>query len=173
VSTSVQSALRLAAQSSVTVSALRRVSADSRVCGAARAVAGWCSRTRSRLEAGLAQERAGGRASCSQERLEAVAADSRVMQALSRIILAPLSDRSELRALRLLDPWRRLDAPARFRACAWTTLIAVSTHAVWFVWLGQPVHVLGWSFRASLALACALVVWRPEPLAAAWRAKTE
>ena len=128
---------------------------------------------RDRVLTGLAREPSEEPESRTRERIEALAANSRVMGALSLILTAPALAAREARVRRLLDPLLGLDLPARLRIGAFVSLVAVATHTILLALLGVPVHALGWGVRAGLFVAGAIVLRRPGVLAAAWIARTE
>ena len=158
--------------SSVVARVVRRVVAGSILCAILASTTRRLRRTRERIGAGLGGAWSHEQAIRASEQLEALAADSRVMAALSSCVTAPWAAWHEASVKRLLDPILDLDLPARFRLTGFVLVIAVLTHTALLAVLGVPVEALGWSVRAGLVVASLIVIWRPRQLAAAWRDRT-
>ena len=170
-------AFRRAMNSSVLVRGVRRVAAGSAVCAAVGAAmrwptaTQWLRRTRERIVVGLGGEWSDEEQLGTAKRLDTVVADSRILNALSSIVMAPTSAWREAAVWRVLDPILSVDLPTRFHLGGSVVVVATLTHTVVLALLGVPVHALGWSFRVGLFAVGLLFVWRPEALAAAWRDK--
>ena len=165
-------AVTRAMDSSVLVRVVRRVVAGSILCAILAAAARWLRRTRERIVLGMGGAWSHEQAIRASEQLEALAADSRVMAALSSCVRAPSAAWHEASVKRLLDPILGLDLPARFRVTGYVLVIAVLTHTTLLAGLRVPVEPFGWAVRAGLVVASLIVIWRPGRLAAAWRDRT-
>ena len=147
---------------------MRRVVADSVLCVGVAAIAARL-RPRQRIAAGSGAAWMGEQEIRIAEQRDAQLAGSRLMGALCATAAAVAAAWRAAQVRRLLEPVFGLDLPERIRAAAGVVLIAAFTHTVLLAALGVSVHVFGWSFRAGLAGASLIALWRPEPLAAAWK----
>ena len=164
--------VRRAIDSSAVVHLVRPAIAGSAVCASAASVGRWLQRTQQRIVVGL-----GGRWSARQgvrtnQQLDAMAADSRVIGALSSLLTAASVARREAGVTRLLDLMLGLDLLERIRISGCIIVVAVMTHTVLLAVLGVAVHEVGWGIRAGLVVGCVVPVRWPGPFAAAWRDKT-
>jgi CBS domain containing-hemolysin-like protein len=163
---------RRAIDSSAVVRLIRPAIAGSAVCAAAASALRSLRRTREGIVVGVGGRRSARQAVRTNQQLDAMAADSRVIDALSSLLTAPSVARREAGAARLLDLVLGLDLLERIRISAYIIVVAVMTHTVLLAVLGVPVHEVGWGIRAGLLVGCVILVRWPESFAAAWRDRT-
>jgi hypothetical protein len=164
--------VRRAIDSSAVVRVIRPPIAGSAACAAAASAVRWLRRTREAIVVGVGLRRSARQTVRTDQQLDAMAADSRVMGALSSLLTAPSVARREARAARLLDLMLGLDLLERIRISGCIIVVAVMTHTVLLAVLGVPVHEVGWGIRAGLVVGCVILVRWPGPFAAAWRDRT-
>ena len=165
--------LRVAAPSSAVRSAAQRVAAGSILCAAATSTFRAYGDLRNRIAIGLGGAWSGEREHRGALLVHAVAADSRVISALSTLLAAPSRAREGARSRRLLAPFLGLDAPGRLSAAGQVLIVAVLTHTAVLALLRAPVHLLGWSVRGGLIVLGLFLARNPNGAAAAWKDKAE
>ena len=163
---------RRAIDSSAVVHLIRPVVETSVVCAAVVSTVHWLRRTRERIVVGLGGKRSAQQTTRDSQQLDALAADSRLIAALSSLWTIPSIAWRESGVKHLLDPILGMDLLNRTRMSGCIIVIAVMTHTVLLAVLGVPVHEVGWAIRGGLVVVCVIVVRWPEPFAAAWRDRT-
>jgi hypothetical protein len=103
------------------------------------------------------------------ERLETVAAGSRVVALLTSTMDASTVAYRYAGLTKALHPFLALDLETRVQMTAWIVVIATLTHIVLLEAFGVPTEVLGWGVRTGLLAAALVVAWRPSAIAAAWQ----
>ena len=162
-------AIRRTLDSSTAIRGVRLVTANSVLCQAVVAATRWLSQTRTRIVAGVKIESTVVEQRRTTERLESVAASSRVVALLTSTMDASAVAYRNAGLTKMLHPFLALDVETRVQMAAWVVVTATLTHIVLLEMFGVRTEVLGWGIRTALLAAGLLVAWRPAAIAAAWQ----
>ena len=158
-----------AVDSSAVVGLARRMAADSAVCPVVTRAVRSLHELDKRIVVGLRGGWSRQQELLTSERLQALAADSRVVAALWSFANAPSAALPGARATHLLSPILRLAVRERIRMAGIAIIVAVLTHVLVMVIVGVAVGVTGWSICAGLVAAGVIAIWRPDALRLAWK----
>jgi hypothetical protein len=166
-------------QTSAVVQFARRVSAESAVwrmiASAGRAVgraAQSVVRGVKRFDAAMARTRSTRSDVDDEQRVKAVLVQSRLVRGIDAVLDVPprawASSAVRRRLQPVLDEVRAQPADEQLRLVGWMLIAAAVTHIVLVVLFSEPVGWPTWTaWTVFLGVACALVVWRRE-IVAAW-----
>ena len=163
--------------SSVVIRTLRRIAAGSAVMSTASSVTRWpdvrqwLRQTRRRIVVGAGGDWSNQREIRTIELLDALLSSSRIASALSSVVSPSIVALRDAGVTRVWDRVLGLDNPMKVRTVGCAMISAVLCHTALLALMGVRVFALGWSIRVVLLAAGVAALWRPEPLAAAWRDK--
>jgi hypothetical protein len=139
------------------------------LAGAARAM----RRTHKRIIVGLGGGWSEDDASRESRALDALTADSRIIGGVSSLVMALPLAWKDTGIKRSLDAVIQVDLLERIKLLGILVITALTTHAVLLALLGLSLHEIGWGLRAGWLGVGLFALGRPEPLAAAWKSRSE